>query len=105
MASAPKASPSVRVSGWTGAARRWVSTAMRLGLPSEETGRPDEQHHGHDDEDHDARRFRVEHLGEALEHAEDVAGDDGPEDRAHAAHDHHGEHDDDEVRAHERADL
>jgi hypothetical protein len=44
----------------------------------------------------------IEHLGQALDHAEREAGDDRAHDRAHAADHHHREHDDDEVGAHQR---
>ena len=53
----------------------------------------------------DARARRVEQLGQALDHAEPEAGDDRADDRAHAADHHHREHDDDQVAAHQRADL
>ena len=43
-----------------------------------------------------ARRLRIEHLGQALDHAEREAGDDRAEDRAHAADHDDGEDDDDE---------
>src|SRR5262245_25639153 len=74
-------------------------------LRSEQAGGPDQQDERHDDEDDGVRGLRIEHLRQALDHAEAEAGKDRAHDRAHAADHHHCEDDDDQVRSHLRADL
>src|SRR5690606_10211132 len=64
-----------------------------------------QQYDHHDDEHHGAGGFGPEDLGEAFDDAQAQAGDDRAQDRTHAADDHHGEDDDDQVRAHQRRDL
>src|SRR5712692_10746211 len=81
-----------------------LATAISA-LPAEQTRRLDQQHQGHDDEDHRVRGFGVEDLREPFDHAEREAGDDRAHDGAHPANDHHRENDDDEVGAHQRVDL
>src|SRR3712207_8397891 len=98
-AMAPRAMEEARSPGCS--ARYCVPTAMISLLTPEEACRPDEQHDGHDHEDDDVRGLRVEDLGQTFEHAENVARDDGAEDRPHAADHHHGKDDDDDVRTHE----
>src|SRR6266436_3559679 len=80
-------------------------SATMSGTPSEQSGRADQQYDRHDDEDHRIRRFRKEHLGQSLDNSEAKSGDDRAEDGTHAADHHHGEHHNDELGAHLRADI
>src|SRR6266545_7310439 len=56
-------------------------------LLAEQARRLDQQHQGHDDEDHGVRGFRVEELGQPLDDAERETGHDGAHDGAHASDD------------------
>src|SRR5690606_3957057 len=67
-------------------------------LLSEQTCGAQDQHDRHDDEDHDIGGLGVEHLGQPLGDAQQIARHDGSHDRAHAADHHHREHHDDDVR-------
>src|SRR5579883_341972 len=80
-------------------------TAAISPRPPEEPRRLDQQDDDHDDKYDRIRRFGIEDLGQALDHAKREAGDDRAHDGAHAADHHHRENHDDEIGAHERADL
>src|SRR6476660_4862124 len=82
-----------------------IVVANVLPLPSEQSRWAEHQHDHHDDEDHRVGRLGVEVLRQALDDAEAEAGEDRSHDRAHAADDDDGEHDDDEIGAHQRIDL
>src|SRR5258708_32738353 len=81
----------------------WTAAFMSP-LP-EQALRPDHQDDSHHDEDHGVGSLGEVHLRETFDHAQREAGDDRSHDGAHAADHNHCEHDDDQVRAHERTDL
>src|SRR5439155_17427709 len=92
-------------------ARPSVSAAKRVMLdvvfaisasPAEKTLWFDEKHDRHDDKDHGVGSLGVEHFGQPFDDTQAKAGDDRPQDRSHAADDHHREDHDDEIRAHLR---
>ncbi len=75
------------------------------GLASEEPGRPQQQDENHHDEDDGIGGNGIEDLGQAFDHPQPEARDDGSHDRAHAADDHDGEDDDYDVGPHLGADV
>ena len=85
-----------------GGRRRGFGGARHHSAPSEQAGRPDQQHDDHDGEDHGIRRLGEKHFGQALDNAKREAGQDRAHDRPHAADDDHREHDDDQIGAHLR---
>src|SRR5690242_17641231 len=100
-----KAMVSLRLSRMRAAVGAASAMLAMSGRPSEQTGGADQQHDRHDDEDHRVGGLGEEHLGEALDDTEPEAGEDRPHDRAHAADHDDGEHHDDQVRSHLRADI
>src|SRR5205814_121962 len=75
------------------------------GRPSSQSRRLYQQHQHQQHEYYGVGGLGIEVFGQALDHPEREAGDDGTHDGTHAADYDHGEHDDDEVGAHQRADL
>ncbi|SOY78555.1 hypothetical protein CBM2599_A10153 [Cupriavidus taiwanensis] len=88
---------------------RWLASMMSRVrsslLLAEQPGRAQQQHDHHDEEHHGRRCFRIEHFGQAFDHAKPEAGQDRAHDRTHAADHHHREHDDDQVLPHQGRDL
>src|SRR6476660_8703361 len=84
---------------------REIVVAKGLPLPSEQSRWAEHQNDHNDAEDHRVGRLWIEVLRQALDDAEAEAGEDRSHDRAHAADDDDGEHDDDEIGAHQRIDL
>src|SRR4029450_2192241 len=78
----------------------WSMLFMSSGSP-EQAGRLDQQHDGHDDEDHRVGGFGIEHLGQPLDDAKHEAGDDRAHDGAHAADQDEGKADKCRVRGEE----
>src|SRR4029453_14346237 len=78
--------------------------ALMSGRPSSQSRRLYQQHQHHQHEYHGVGGLGIEVFGQALDHPEREAGDDGAHDGTHAADHDHGKHDDDEVGAHQRAD-
>src|SRR5829696_1358588 len=75
------------------------------GRAPEQAGRLYQQHDSHDYENDRIGRLRIEHLRQSFDETEPEAADDRAEDRLHAAYHDHREHDDDDIAAHQRADL
>src|SRR5664279_4962443 len=98
----PSMIPGSRRGAATTTATGSVMASRRL---AEQSGWLDQEDDHHDHEDDGVRCFGIEHLGQALDHAEAETGQDGAENRAHSADDHHRENDDDQVRAHQRIHL
>src|SRR4249920_1880636 len=70
--------------------------ALMSGRPSSQSRRLYQQHQHHQHEYHGVGGLGIEVFGQALDHPEREAGDDGAHDGTHAADHDHGEHDDDE---------
>src|SRR6478609_4717477 len=64
------------------------------GRPSRQSRWLYQKHQHHQHEHHGVGGFGIKILGQSLDHAKRKAGDDRSHDRAHAADDHHREHDD-----------
>src|SRR5690349_23305553 len=69
--------------------------ALMSGRPSSESRGLYQQHQHHQHEYHGVGRLGIEVFGQALDHPERKARDDGTHDGTHAADHDHGEHDDD----------
>lgn len=72
-------------------------------LPNRPAG-PEHQNDRHDDENHHAGGLGPVYAGDAFTQAEQEAGDNGSQNRPHAAYDHHGKDDDNQMRPHDRVD-
>src|SRR6266496_3725442 len=80
-------------------------TVAMLLVPPEKPRGPEHEDHGHDHEDDRIGGFRVEDLGQSLDHPEGEARDDGAHDGPQSADHDDREDDDDQVGTHERVDL
>src|SRR5690242_20838793 len=79
--------------------------ALMSGRPSSQSRWLHQQHQHHQYEYHGVGGLGIKVFGQALDHPERKARDDGPHDGTHAANHDDGEHDDDEVGAHQRPHL
>src|SRR3954471_11695338 len=61
-----------------------------------------QQHQHHQNKYHGVGSLGIKVFGQSFDHAEGETGDHRSHDRTHAADHHHGEHDDDEIGAHQR---
>src|SRR5207244_136414 len=81
-------------------ARKTPAESLPQARLAEEPARTDEQHHGHDDEDHDLGEPGSEKRRETDDLADEQTRDDGPGQAAHAPDHHHHEAVDDDLHAH-----
>src|ERR1700694_3984869 len=79
--------------------------AVISGRPSRQSRGFYKQHQHHQDKYHGVGGFGIKVFGQSLDHAKRKAGDDRSQDGPHAADYHHGEHDDDQIGAHQRPHL
>src|SRR5438477_11156259 len=86
---------SSRTAGWDDGSVSSVN-ALMSGRPSSQSRQLDQQHQHHQHEYHGVGGLGIKVFGQALDHPEREAGDDGTHDGTHAADHDHGEHDDDE---------
>src|SRR5690606_29480253 len=92
------------ISGWT-FARRASSLLSLLFLPAAEARRLAEKHDDHENEDHRARCFGPENLGQTFQYADAEAAANRTDPGPHPADHDDSEDEDDDVLTHERADL
>src|SRR5215813_1105913 len=79
--------------------------ALMSGRPSSQSRRLYQQYQHHEHEHDGVGGLGIKVFGQAFDHPERESGDDGAQDGTHAADHDLGEHDDDEVSAHQQADL